>query len=977
MLENYPVDLLTEAVKEGLEQQQATWVQTNPVLMQHPEPLKWLPGLFAVSPYILQICRRYPEALTNLLTTNALESDAMTRSVDDLQNWILSTAVERGDATSEAVQLSALRRCRHQELLRILWRDFTGKASVDSTLEALSAMADASIRVAATWAHQAMSARFGEARDTQGKAQHLIVLGMGKLGGKELNVSSDIDLIYCYRESGSTDGDRHIDNADFFRRVAQRLTKLLGSVSEDGFVFRVDTRLRPFGESGPLVMNFDGLEHYYVTQGRDWERYAMIKARPIAGDVDAYEELMSMIKPFIYRRYLDYSAIESLRELKHKIALSVKQKNLHNNIKLGAGGIREIEFIGQAFQLVRGGREPRLQIRSIKSVLKLLAELEFMSATDVADLLDAYDHLRRVENALQAMRDKQLHSLPIDEEDRVRLCVMLGYTKWANFEQELQRHQQNVTRCFEALFVEVPNEHSEQSQPSSAYDAWSLLSSPESDEEVRTEALRALGIAANEVLLETLAGLTCGAFYQRLTARAQARVDLILPRLLEAVIPLNHAEQALLRCAGLVRAVAGRSGYLQVLIERPLVLTRLVRLFDHSSWIATFVTRHPIVIDELLGQSAHAALPDRDTIYADAMSEATRFAESELDEQMDAMRHFQQARTLRIAAAEIDGEATLMQVSDQLTWLAEAVIRAVFFLVEKPLQARHGRPCCKLDGKVYLPGVGVIAYGKLGGIELGYGSDLDLVFLHDSKGDAQHTDGDKSISNAQYYARLAQKIVHFMNTSTPAGQLYEIDLRLRPNGQSGVLVTGLEAFARYQQEEAWTWEHQALMRARMVMGTPAVADNFAQLRLRVLCKDRDPDTLRQQVADMRQRMRDSLGSQKTGWMHLKQDAGGVADIEFLVQYLVLANAARHPALAEYTDNVRVLEAVADSGLLSAEDCLSLTEHYLTLRAMIHRQALQQLTAQVESTTELDQLRQHVTGLWQRLFCTHTSKTITD
>ncbi len=920
---------------------------------------------FAYSPYLMQTCQRYPDQLPRLHRSGALLAQTSLPSKADHVRRIESVASSATERFEQ--QLEQLRRFRHEEMLRIIWRDLVGVASVDETLMGLSTMADACIELASQWAHESVSERYGTAVDADGQAMRMMVLGMGKLGGQELNVSSDIDLIYIYPRAGHSDGETSIDNEAYFRRVAQYLSQLLGNVTSDGFVFRVDTRLRPFGESGPLVMNLNALEQYYLTQGRDWERYAMIKARPIVGDADAIEQLNDLLKPFVFRRYLDYSAIDALRDLKRKIALSVKQKSLHNNVKLGLGGIREIEFIGQAFQLVRGGREEQLHVRPIKKVLQCLQQLQLMSADDVSTLCRAYDFLRRVENALQCMRDQQVHSLPTDSTDKLRLQCMLGFNDWDSFESTLDQHRNAVSDRFNALFSDWDTNAEDDTADETASIVWAVLSSPEAQSGAAEEAISSLGIEPSDELMESLASLTRGGFYQRLTSRAQERVDRILPLLIDATMGQSNPSDALMRCLHLVRAVAGRSGYLQILIERPPALHRLVSLFAKSAWVSTFVTRHPIVIDELLRDNDSSSLPDRAALLADAMHEANRLKDQELDEQMDAMRQFQHTRELRVAAAELTEDLPLMRVSDQLTWLAEAVIAAVVFLVEQTLTVRHGRPKCVVDDHVQYPELGVVAYGKLGGIELGYGSDLDVVFLHNSAGKQQETDGEKPIENGLFYARLAQKVVHFMSTHTPAGILYDIDLRLRPNGQSGVLVTGFDAFAQYQLKQAWTWEHQALVRARLIFGGPPVAARFTQIRADVLGQTRDRQQLAKDVLDMRARMRSNLEQGGAGKIHLKNDAGGVADVEFMVQYLVLSYAAVHHELLEYPDNIRVLEVAANCGLIDGDECELLKQHYLSLRSYIHRQSLQQEPSIVALSDELATIKNQITQIWNRLF----------
>jgi len=711
--------------------------------------------------------------------------------------------VEASDSDRLSTQQLVVRQFRHQHMLQILKGSADGSLELSAGLLELSNLAKACVRVALAWSETAIAKRFGEAVDANGEPVRLMVIGMGKLGGDELNVSSDIDLIFAYRANGETTGPKVIETSEWCRRVAQRATQVLHAITEDSFAYRVDTRLRPFGESGPLVMSFDGMEHYYLTQGRNWERYAMVKAAVIAGDERDATEWQQMISPFVYRRYLDYSTIESLADLKQKINTNLQskavQKNDQNwNVKLGHGGIREIEFIVQSFQLVRGGRDQELQGRSLLPMLSALEKKGLITADDEVLLGDAYRFLRRTENALQAMRDQQVHSLPESDEDKQRLLGWMGFEDWEAFDASLQAHRAVVTARFDEVFK-----------------------SPETTDEpsaIPSRDLSEHGIEASETVLANLEELTEGSLYQRLTANAQQRIDRIVPLMVSLCAKETDPNESLLRCLALVRVVAGRSGYLQVLLEQPVALERLVNLLSRSRWITDFITKHPIVIDELLMHSSSDEFPDREELLDRAMTEAKRVSDEDLDVQMDAMRQFQKAHECRVAVAELSDDLPLMKVSDQLTWLAESVLAAGMHLVTETLEAAHGRAQFVVDGETHQASVGVIAYGKLGGLELAHGSDLDVVFLHDSHGEKQNTDGERSIANAQFYARLAQRVVSFMTTLTPAGTLYEMDLRLRPNGSSGVLVTGIDAFETYQSENAWTWEHQALTRARMVFG---------------------------------------------------------------------------------------------------------------------------------------------------------------
>ena len=989
----------------------------------------WLLPILAVSPYVAKTLGQFPDLLPELIKRGSLVTmpqregvqaavqqtrqaarsagaelvgqlavpasilaDVSTLNDELNDNWgrALEALSSLNTKTIEAAQQRVLRIFRHRHMVRILWCDLSGVSTLEQTLYELSLLAQSCVMVADQWSFKALASRFGAPCDGVGWRQRLIILGMGKLGGFELNVSSDIDLICIYPYSGSTatseSGQKSLDNGEFFTRSVQRINKLLNSVTAEGFVYRVDMRLRPFGESGPVVMNLEGLENYYLTQARDWERYAMIKARPLCGDPHDIHALEQLLTPFIYRRYLDYNAFQAMRELKRKIALSLLKKAMVDNIKLGAGGIREIEFIGQAFQLVRGGRDSRLRIRPIVRVLSLLEHLELLPRADVHALVNAYRYLRTVENALQMMRDEQIHALPTSEEDQLRLLCMMHETQWSSFRETLAMHQDNVSRCFADLFepaypADTEAQTAESAQLVEMQDLWAALSAPAVSDKQKTELLQAAGYSVDDSTLSIITTLACGSGYQKLTSESQHRVDLIVPLILRLASDTPQPHDTLTRMLTLVKAVAGRSGYLQVLVDQPDALQRLVSLFSQSRWLAAFVARQPMVIDELLTQ---ANLPvDSASAFEETHRLVERLTGCELDEQMDTLRHYRQGRELRIAQAQLDGSLSLMQVSDQLSWLAESVIAGVLKLVSASLAVRFGRPMYSVNSCVdeeienkeivksesQRSHVAVIAYGKLGGLELGFSSDLDLVFVHDSVGPSQMTDGPKPIDNSQYYAKLAQKFVHFMGTRTPAGVLYEIDLRLRPNGTAGVLITGIESFAAYQLSDAWTWEHQALMRARLVYGSADLEKRFDDVRQQVLASERPADELRAAVANMRERMRQAFGSTEAGKMHLKQDAGGIADIEFIVQYLVLAHSKKHPQLLAYTDNVRVLDTVSALALLPEEQCRVLREAYLVLREQLHRQALDEQPAIVEKTEKLEKLCAAVIELRKRVLHT--------
>lgn len=946
-------DVLGERVRQywrrWLEQQGGVYDAEALVL---PEVL---PQVWAFSDLIALYCTRSPGALGGLLDSGDLERAYATGE--------MLTRVQQAVATvdSELALGQALRRLRLREMVRIAWRDLSAQASLDETLRELSALADACVDGALSWLYAQACARDGVPRDVNGVAQSLVVLGMGKLGGGELNFSSDIDLIFAFEENGKTDGPRGLENQPFFVRLGQHLIKALDALTEEGFVFRVDMRLRPFGEAGPIASSFAAMEDYYQRHGRDWERYALIKARVIGGDQDAGARLLDSLRPFIYRRYLDYGAFAALREMKALINSETARKGLVHNIKLGSGGIREIEFIGQAFQLIRGGRDPQLQCRGIRQVIPRLVERNLLPDYVAEQLLAAYAFLRRAENHLQMWQDRQTHQLPSDEQGQLRLALSMGFDGWPAFELVLSGHMRHVREHFSQVFAAPQTE----AVADSLEAALALLWAGKLEESAALATLTTAGYEAPQEAFKALELFRQSRLLHALGRTGRARLDQLMPLLIAAVGGHAPALETLKRVLALVVAVARRSVYLSLLVEYPLALSQVVRLCAASPWVAAQLARHPLLLDELLDPRSLYAPPDKPALAAALSRELERVDADDLEQIMDRLRVFKQAQVLRVAAADLMGAMPLMQVSDQLSWIAEAELQATTQVAWHDLCARYGRPQCLIDGQLFHPGFAIIGYGKLGGYELGYGSDLDLVFLHDSAGEAQHTDGPKALDNATFFARLGQRIVHMLTALTPAGLLYEVDTRLRPSGAAGMLVSSLKAFAHYQENDAWTWEHQALVRARAVAGSSQIAAAFTDIRAGVLERARDPQQVRDEVREMREKMWRELSSGTAERFDLKKDPGGIADIEFMVQYMVLAHAHAYPALGVYTDNIRILKALADSRLLSAADARLLSEAFRVFRDAVHALTLQALPGSVQSERFAEQ-RAQVRQLWQQL-----------
>ena len=910
--------------------------------------------VWASSRFITNTCIQHPEVFLGLLRSGELHRDYKPREYRHRLQQKLKKV------RNEEALMDALRDFRLQEMFRIAWRDLAGWAPLPETLRDLSLLADACVDLSLNLLHQWACKRWGVPRTSDGHPQQLVVIGMGKLGAYELNFSSDIDLIFAYPEDGQTRKRNGLSCEEFFTQLSQRLIHMIDAATEKGFVFRMDMRLRPYGESGALAVSFASMEEYYQYQGREWERYAMIKARVIAGDFVAGQALMKDLRPFTYRRYLDYSAFESLRDMKAMIAQQVQRKGMEENIKLGRGGIREIEFIGQAFQLIRGGREPDLQVRGIIPVLNLLAQKDYLPEYVTRQLLQAYAFLRNSENHLQAYAEQQIHVLPEHEEEQLSLAVSMGFDNWQSFYTELNRHRDIVHSAFEQIMT-APQVGSSSDTPESFASLWDELM----DDETSRALLEEKGYQDVHYVLGLIKGLKSSSTYNSRSHVGKERMDRLIPLVLGVVSGVSNPDQCLLRVINLLEAVSGRSTYLALLAENPMALSQVVQLFSQSAWIAEHLVRYPVVLDEFLDpRSLYAPLQKQD-LYTELSSQLKHLEHDDLEQQMESLRYFKQSNVLHVAAADLTNAMSLIEVSSHLTEIAEVILEQILEICTHTLTLKHGEPVCTHAGKKRTPGFIVVGYGKLGGIELGYGSDLDLVFLHNSEGKIQKTTGPKKIDNPVFFARLGQRFIHVLNTHTASGILYEVDMRLRPSGASGMLVSGLDAFKQYQLQEAWTWEHQALVRARAIVGDPELIEAFNQVRREILCQPRDAEKLRHEVVDMRERMRTELGSKEKDRFHLKQDEGGMADIEFMVQYLVLRWAHQYPDLVTYSDNLRQLEGLKQHHLLQADNADALFEAYKSYRACGHRQTLTDAPSTVGADRFLES-RKRVKELWKRL-----------
>ncbi|MBT4637767.1 MAG: bifunctional [glutamate--ammonia ligase]-adenylyl-L-tyrosine phosphorylase/[glutamate--ammonia-ligase] adenylyltransferase [Deltaproteobacteria bacterium] len=864
--------------------------------------------------------------------------------------------------TAESEMGLALRWKRVREMLRIAWRDINSLASLDETLANLSDFAEACVDKTFKKLYDWQCLKMGTPVGGDGTPLKIVVLGMGKLGARELNFSSDIDLIFAFPEAGYTvEGPKSVSNEEFFIRLCRAFLKVMNEKGPEGFLFRVDMRLRPFGDAGPLTMSFNALEDYYQSQGREWERYAMIKAKTIAGDKTAGKDLLQRLRPFIYRRYLDYGVYDSLREMKTKIATELERKKLEDNIKIGAGGIREIEFFGQIFQLVRGGVEAYLQERSILKVLSVLARENYITPAVCSELTEAYRFLRLAENRLQEYSDQQMHELPKDEKERIRLAASLGYDDWDSFYRQLTFHTEKVHFHFNDLLSQEEESNGTDLTEADLSEVWLGQADTEEIEKTMTAA----GYNEIDEVVRCLNWLREDSATLRLSPKGRDWLDKLIPIVLKKVGKSEQPETALLRIFELIQAIEQRTSYISMLLENPDALTHLVRLSNASPWIITFLARHPLLLDELLDVNTLYKPPVKEDLEKSLRRRLNQIPEDDLEKQLEELIIFKNVNVFQVAAAEIAGAFQLMKVSDYLSDTAETVLSQTFGLSWDFLVNKYGEPVAELDGERCELGFLIVAYGKLGGLELSYGSDLDLVFLNAAV-DGETAGGELTIGNSEFYVRLGQRIVHLLTANTRAGRLYEIDMRLRPNGSSGILVSNLESFKEYQQEKAWTWEHQALIRSRPICGDGRMFTRYLEIKKEIITQPRDPESLKEDIRSMRVRMRKELEKPQEGIFDIKQGRGGIIDIEFIVQYLSLLHAYEFEELARWPDNVRLIGTLNKTRIIENEVANALRGAYLTYRSEVHRLNLQEKAAFVPEDT-FDGMQHKIAEIWDSIF----------
>ena len=936
---------------QAWQQVQARYPSVTTVL--NPTQQSQLQMAVGLSDFVLRSTLQWPEQIITLFTKQQL---AQPEAVN-YQQLFLAQFI---DIPNESALYQALRCFRTQQLVGIAIADLVLQQPLAWSLVNLSSLADTLITQALAWLTQYYQQKWGEPVNHQGIVQPLLVYGMGKLGGKELNFSSDIDLIFAYPESGQTRGaQRCLDNQQFFTRLAQKLITALQQTTQDGFVYRVDMRLRPFGESGPLVMSFNAMEDYYQQQGRDWERYAMLKAR-LLGDSAYHQQLSTMLRPFVYRRYIDFSVIDSLRRMKLLIAQEVRRKNLHHNIKLGAGGIREVEFIVQVFQLLRGGQLPDLQQRNLLTVLPILVTHQVINQESAEVLNNAYCFLRRVENIIQAFDDQQTQTLPEDTLSQQRLLAVLNLATWHEFMTLLEQYMAQVHAQFNVLIGE---EISHGAVPDHDFSMLWLQSEHWQIDELNEWFACHASLWQAEPIMAELVSFKQAIDKRLIGQRGRVILDKLMPVVLWQIYQQQGHEATLARVITVLDNVSTRTAYLELLLENEGALKHLIRLCKASPWVSEHLAKYPILLDELIDPSLFKQLPQLTNYAQELALWLLRVNEDDLEAQMTCLRQFKQAQHLRIAVADIVGVLPVEQVSDHLTAVAEAIIEQVIHISWQQMAIRFGEPNSTL-GQLERP-FAVLGYGKLGGQEMSYSSDLDLVFLHQTD-PADTTNGAKPISVGKFYGKLVQRMMHIFNTRMVSGVLYELDMRLRPSGNAGLLVIHIDSFGQYQQTEAWTWEHQALVRARMIYGNAAMKLQFQHIKQQVLAKHRALQTLTIEVLQMRDKMRTHLDRSTATALDIKHGKGGLVDIEFICQYLVLHHSKKHHELACYADNIRLFNQLVELAILTKQQGQGLIDRYCYLRDLGHQLILKQVTSHVLEHNQLTP-SSVVVDCWKQLF----------
>ena len=892
-------------------------------------------SIWHASPFIRRVCLSQPQWLEQLLSQGQLHTDC------DFAQYAGELESELCEATGIEHLQQILRGSRSRAYARIAWRDLQQYASVQQTLSELSTYAQICIDRTLSWCFEWLKSRPHAGQFEQSMSNNIVVFALGKLGGGELNFSSDVDLVFAYVDDPDHSQDERAKAGSFYLKLVQLLIKVLSQQTQDGFVFRVDTRLRPFGNSGALVPSLSGIDQYFQTTGRDWERYAWIRARAIAGNTDLGEQFLQDVSPFMYRRYHDYGVMQSLREMKSMVDRKAGQATNRDNLKIGQGGIREIEFVAQMFQLIYGGRDPDLRMRSTLEALAYLGGTGKLSGESVTELRSAYLFLRRAENCLQMREDQQMYSLPAKDPEREQYAYAMGFESWDALYGEYLDRTAKVSKIFHALLLD---EHVGPEDLGKDFGDLALVWPQLQDEPLCMEILaKHFGGDAKDIF-RRLRGFEESV--RQIEPVAEQRLERFFPVFLRHLSSHSQATLILTRFLRILTKIVQRSTYIALLSENQNKLAKLLKLIEASQWVAQYIAAHPLLLDELLHTDNYDPPDLEEMQYQMQVLEQLQMlidaSGTNLEAYMERLREFKHAQVLRIAAADIVTNYPIMRVSDHLSWLADTCLKSAVRKAYQDLADKHGEPTCIAGGQAVTPELLIIEYGKLGGLELGYGSDLDVVFVHDGVDESGETSGEHALKNTVFFTRVVQRTIHLLTTTTASGKVFDIDTRLRPYGQSGAMVCSLATYEDYLRNKAWLWEHQALIRARPVTASRSLADNFQALRKDLLCQARDIDEVRNSVIEMRDKIVASHPARDGARFSLKKDRGGIIDIEFIVQFYVLGYASRHNEICVHTDNVRILDACAKAGLIKPESVDELKEIYIAYRKHLHQLSLQLL-----------------------------------
>lgn len=901
--------------------QQALLTKSNAFLakLELPEAhLNSLAKLLAMSEFASKQISQNPQYVSELYTEASLQQ---ARTKQHYLNLIQSSAQQ-----PQLQFMSALRKFRNKEMLRIAWRAIGSQIATETILEELSNLADACILT--TLDHLMTQDKFStQPLDKSGSPQKLYVVALGKLGGKELNFSSDIDIYFAYPEESQPSSAKALPASLYFKSLAKQLVQTLAEITKDGFVYRVDLRLRPQGHSGPMVMSFDALETYYQEQGRDWERYAMIKARIVNQDQQYSPKLNSIFRPFVYRRYVDFTVMEALRSLKLIIQREIRIKHLQEDVKRGPGGIREIEFICQSYQLIRGGREPSLQTTNIFDVLHTLECLQIIPTAQKQKLYNAYIFFRTLENAIQMQNDQQTHQLPTDPASMKQIWVALNFTSQATFHSELHQHKQNVSEIFSNMLQvkEINYQDDERVLETQLIN----LCRDKLGDVPSEDLLLSLGFLKPNEAYQRLTALLASRRYQKLTQIAKMRLEKFLPMLLISLQAHPDIDNLFFRLLSLLENVLKRSTYLALLTENPTTIQHLLKLYSISSWINQHVTEFPFLLENLLDEESLYQPLTEDELQEQLSQHLN--AVQDIEQKIEQLKRFKLMQQLRVAAAFASNKLAPHQVSMHLSRTANVILKQVTQLAKQDSIKKYPDKQSTLDTFT------IIAYGKLGSFELNMNSDLDLVFLHQCDSE-----------NEILITKLARKILYLLNSRSLGGILYTVDTRLRPSGSSGLLVSHIDAFEDYQCHKAWTWEHQALIKARTLSGSDLIRQRFEKIRQQVLCQKREKYKLAEDISQMRVKMKQE--HKNRGDLTLKSQPYGLIDVEFVSQYIVLAFANHHPELTEVRSVYQVLLKAYQHKLLSKAAFDTILEYFDSINLKICQHELLIIQHQLEPLT---------------------------